>query len=73
LAGQEVLVAYNTSTTDQRQDFVIVDAIIQGDRSNMELLYSSLGKSSNIAIRKHPNSSRFVQLTLAPMEFVILT
>jgi len=51
LAGQEVLVAYNTSTTDQRRDFVIVDAIIQGDRPNMKLLYSSRGKSGDIANR----------------------
>jgi glycosidase len=73
LAGQEVLVAYNTSTADRRQDFVIVDGIIQGDRPNMKLLYSSRAKSGDIAIHKHPNSSRFVQLTLDPMEFVIVT
>jgi len=72
LAGQEVLVAYNTSMTDQRRDFVIVDAIIQGDRPNMKLLYNSRGKSGDIAIHKHPNSSRFVQLALDPMEFAML-
>jgi glycosidase len=72
LADQEVSVAYNTSTTDQRQDFVIVDSIIQGDRPHMSLLYSSRGRSGDIALHQHPNSSRFVQLVLDPMEFAIL-
>jgi glycosidase len=72
LADQEVSVAYNTSTTDQRQDFVIVDSIIQGARPHMSLLYSSRGRSGDIALHQHPNSSRFVQLVLDPMEFAIL-
>lgn len=72
LADQEVLIAYNSSAIDQRRDFVLVDSGLQSGRRNMTLLYSSRGHSGDVGIQEHPNSSRFVQLILDPMEFVIL-
>jgi glycosidase len=72
LASQEILVAYNTSSIDRRRDFVIVDSVLQSSRSNLKLLYSSHGQSGVVPVRQHANGSRFVQLPLAQMEFVIL-
>lgn len=71
LANEEVLIAYNTSTT-QRQDFVIVDSSIQKSGATMKFLY---GKEGNVTVQKHSdsaNSSLYVQLDLEPMQFVIL-
>jgi len=72
LAYQEVLVAYNTSTTEQRNDYVIVDSTLHTKGSTLQFLYGSDG---TIPIQSHPdpgNPSLFVQLTLEPMQFVIL-
>ncbi len=71
LAGEEVLIAYNTSTTERRKDFVIVDRDIHNKpRNNMRFIY---GKQGTIRVQKHPdNESRFIQLQLEPMQFVIL-
>lgn len=43
LAGSEVLVVYNTSSTDNRSDFVIVDRNIQAGRAAMQVLYRTGG------------------------------
>jgi alpha-amylase len=72
LSNSEVLVAYNTSATDSRQDYVIVDNLIQSKRASMEVLYSNLrAPGGKVPIRTlGPTSS--VQLALAPLEFTIL-
>ncbi|HBE35104.1 MAG TPA: alpha-amylase [Cyanobacteria bacterium UBA11368] len=71
LAGEEVLIAYNTSTTERRNDFVIVDSHIHNKPgNNMKFIY---GKQGTVPVQKHPdNESRFIQLELEPMQFVIL-
>ena len=72
LADQEVLVAYNTSTTANRNDAVIVDANIQASRPAMTFIYGGAG---NVPIQRFPdpnNPTRFVRLNLAPMQFAIL-
>lgn len=72
LAGQETLVAYNTSTTQRRTDFVMVDSQIQQDNTAMKFLY---GQAGTVPVQRHPdpgNQSLFVQLELEPMQFVIL-
>jgi alpha-amylase len=72
LFGREVLVAYNVSTSKVRRDFVIVDAAIQKDRDEMKYLYGKIG-SQPVLKRPDPNDpTRFVQLELQPMQFVIL-
>ncbi len=78
LADQEALVAYNTSTVDTRNDFIIVDAQLHKDRPTMTFRYDSTGKRTGEAVnvRPHPdssNSSRFVQVKLAPMQFVVIS
>ncbi|HEY9602347.1 MAG TPA: alpha-amylase family glycosyl hydrolase [Allocoleopsis sp.] len=73
LAFNEILIAYNTSTTERRSDFVIVDRDIQKSDGQMKFLY---GKEGTVRVQKHPDfgdSSLFVRLELEPMQFVILT
>lgn len=69
LAYQEVLVAYNTSPTESRKDYVIVDNILHQPGKTMKFLY---GKEGFVTVQSHPDSSLLVQLELAPMQFVIL-
>lgn len=73
LADREVLVAYNTSTTETREDFVIVDSAMHAPGSTMRYLYGGSGTVEVHKHRDHPvNDSRFVRIGLAPMQFVIL-
>lgn len=72
LADQEVLVAYNTSTTESRSDFVVVDNTIQKAGAHMDFLY---GGNGPVEIKSHKdpgNQSLFLKLDLKPMQFVIL-
>jgi alpha-amylase len=72
LAGSEVLIAYNTSTSESRNDHILVDAGIQSGRQTMKVLYSSAENTGSlIPINKGPAGSS-VQLQLQPMEFTIL-
>jgi len=68
LYPDEVLVAYNISG-QARSDCVIVDAALHPDGSEMTFLYGQPGKTK---VRTTPDGSRFVQLNLAPHQFVIL-
>lgn len=71
LADQEVLVVYNTSTTERRNDCVLVDSTIQKGRA-MRFVYGGEGE---VPVQAHGdpwNHSRFVRLDLAPMQFSIL-
>ncbi len=74
LAFNEILIAYNTSTTEHRSDCVIVDRDIQKSNGQMKFLY---GKQGTVNVQQHPdypkNPSLFVKLELEPMQFVILT
>lgn len=81
LYGEEVLVAYNVSDKP-RNDFVLVDGDIHQNISSLRYLYRStiddiaVSAAPPLPILSHPdpkNTSRFVQLNLAPREFVILT
>ena len=72
LAGQEVLIAYNTSAIATRQDFVIIDGDLHKAGDSLRFLY---GKAGTVSIQSHPNPdirSLFVQLELEPNQFVIL-
>jgi alpha-amylase len=72
LAGSEIVISYNTSTTAQRNDSVIVDSTIQSGRGNLTVLYSSAGKTgATIPLNNGPFGTA-VTLALDPMEFVIL-
>jgi alpha-amylase len=69
LAYQEVLVAYNTSPTESRKEYVIVDNTLHQEGETMQFLY---GKEGGVTVQSHPDSSLCVQLELAPMQFVIV-
>ena len=72
LAGSEVLVAYNTSVTERRDDHVIVDSEVQSGRSQMQIVYSNASRAGRtVEIDKGPAGCS-VQLSLEPGEFVIL-
>lgn len=72
LAGSEILIAYNTSTTDARNDWVIVDGSIQGGRASLTVLYSGAGKTGRVIPIQTGSFGAAVRLALDPMEFVIL-
>ena len=68
LYGREILIAYNVSP-QPRQDRVVVDATLHADGSQMAFLY---GTSGQVQVRTAPSGARFVQLDLAPHQFVML-
>jgi len=72
LADEEILVVYNTSTSESRQDYVIVDSQLHKPGDTMNFLYGGQGE---IPVLRHPDSnncSLFIRLPLAPMQFAIL-
>jgi glycosidase len=72
LGFQEILIAYNTSATTSRTDYVIIDRDLHEPGATMQFLY---GGSGGVTVESHPdpkNLSRFVKLSLQPMQFVIL-
>jgi glycosidase len=72
LARDEVLVAYNTSPTEPRADFVIVDSGVAERAGRLRFLYGGEGE---LPVLRHPdpqNAARFVQLPLQPLQFVVL-
>jgi alpha-amylase len=68
LYAQEVLVAYNVSA-NPRNDCVVIDATLRQDGDTLNFLYGATG---SVVARTATNGTRFVQLNLAPHQFVIL-
>jgi glycosidase len=68
LWGSEVLVAYNVSG-QARNDCIIVDASFHAKDTTMSFLHGSAG---SVPVQEAPSGARFVQLSLAPHQFVIL-
>jgi glycosidase len=68
LYPQEVLVAYNVSA-NPRNDCVVIDAELHKDLDTLNYLYGGTG---SVVAHTAPNGTRFVQLNLAPRQFVIL-
>lgn len=68
LYAQEILVAYNISG-QMRSDRVIVDGVLHPSGSQLTFLY---GPAGNVPVKPAPDGSCFVQLSLAPHQFVIL-
>jgi alpha-amylase len=72
LTSEEVLIAYNTSAQNARNDYIVVDSKYQAKRTKMKFLYGGTG---DVNIHSHPdpnNSTRFVQLNLLPNQLAIL-
>ncbi|MDR3628897.1 MAG: alpha-amylase family glycosyl hydrolase [Desulfocapsaceae bacterium] len=68
LYGSEVLVAYNVSS-QARSDYIIVDAAYNGPASKKNFLYGGAG---SVEVQSAPDGAQFVQLHLAPYQFVVL-
>jgi glycosidase len=68
LHDEEILIAYNISTTDAREEFVTVGNKGNGD---FRYLYGNTGK---VKVEINTDIDRnYIRLTLQPMQFVILT
>jgi alpha-amylase len=72
LAQSEVLVAYNTSTTERRNESVVVEAGLHPAGGRMKFLYGATGDVEVLAPVDPADGARFVRLDLAPMQFVVL-
>ena len=68
LYGQEILVAYNVSSSP-RTDRVVVDASIHQQGDTMTFLY---GDNGSVQVEQAPDGTRFLQLNLTGRQFVIL-
>jgi alpha-amylase len=72
LARDEVLVAYNTSATERRKQYVIVDNALHRSGDTLRFLYG--GEGTVVAQGEAGGGGGvFIELDLAPMQFVILT
>jgi len=72
LANQEVLVAFNTSASERRSDWVIIDNALHKPGDKLKYIYGGQGAAE---VHKHPDSGNdalSVRLDLAPLQFVIL-
>ena len=69
---EEIVIAYNTSTTDRREDFIIVDNRIHQKGETVRFLYGAEGTAEVLSHPDPGNQSLFVKLDLEPMQFVIL-
>jgi alpha-amylase len=69
LYPQEVLVAYNVSA-NPRNDYVVIDSTLHADGDRLNYLYGGAG--AVVAQTAPDRQTRFVQLNLAPHQFVIL-
>lgn len=66
--GREVLVAYNISSNN-RNDFVLVDASLHNPGGSMNFLY---GDNGSVNVQQTLDGVRYIQLNLKPHQFVIL-
>jgi glycosidase len=72
LGKEEVLVAYNSSVSEARSDFVVVDADTTRPAEAFRFLYGGTGEIPILRHQDPANRTRFVRLALEPMHFVIL-
>lgn len=68
LYGREILVAYNVSN-NERNDGIIIDATYHQPNDKMRFLY---GGDGPVDMQQSPQGAIYVQLQLAPHQFVIL-
>jgi glycosidase len=73
LGKEEVLVAYNSSVSEARSDFVVVDADTTRPAEAFRFLYGGTGEIPILRHQDPGNRTRFVRLNLEPMQLVILT
>lgn len=70
LFDEEILVVYNSSPSDAKEEYILIDDNLNKNRRNMNCIY---GESGSIEILKHKELGiRFIKLYLLPMHFVVL-
>jgi alpha-amylase len=72
LAKEELLIAYNTSTTDVLESCIMVDSALHNTSGKMKFLYGSEGETPVIKSTFPDHDFAYVKLALKPMQFVIL-
>jgi alpha-amylase len=71
LYDEEMLIAYNDSTTTEDEEYICVDRHLNPEGSVFRFCYGATGK---IHVLKNEDGSRhFIKLKLQPTQFVILT
>lgn len=71
LFDHEIVVAYNISTTEEREEYVTVKRLPNASHRQFIYLY---GGSGTIKVSENQDSTRnFIKLKLKPMQFVILS
>ncbi|SEJ39449.1 Glycosidase [Dyadobacter koreensis] len=71
LYDQEIIVAYNSSLTDQDEEYVLVDPLLNPEGSKFKFVY---GQSGHISVLRNEEGNRhFIKLKLEPAQFVILS
>lgn len=73
LFDQEIVVAYNSSPTDEREEYIEIDFKINKDSRYMKCIY---GCESPVEVLKSNSNGYeicFIKLKLKPMQFVVMT
>ena len=71
LYDHEVVIAYNSSLTEEDQEYVRVDPSLNPQGSLFNFIY---GQSGSVNVLTNEEGSRhFIKLRLAPAQFVILS
>lgn len=70
LFDQEILVAFNSSTTEEKEEYISIKRQPNIDKAFFKFLYGDTGK---IKVLENPNYiGHYIKLRLRPMQFVIL-
>lgn len=70
LFDEEILVVFNSSASDAKEDYILIDAALNAGRKTMNCIY---GKTGALEILTNKEQGiRFVKIYLQPMQFVIL-
>ena len=71
LFDQEIVVVFNSSTSEAKEEYVTVKQQPHAEESFFKFLYGNTGK---VQVLENPEGSRqFIKLYLKPMQFVILS
>lgn len=72
LFKEEILVVFNSSVSAVKKESVLIDFELNKNRTSMDCLYGGLESVVILGHDEPERSIRYVQLTLKPMQFVIL-
>ena len=71
LFDKEIVVAFNTSTTENKKEYVTVKLQTTSEGNFFKFLYGDTGKIG--ILENNDRSRQFIELNLKPMQFVILS